>query len=100
MDAATGWPVSIQEHPNITTAAWAYAQGVAQQPMTGSAANQAKIAAYRRDLLPNCVNNAMVTGCTPGAYGPGSPTDRKSKRLHYSQDCATRMQCSAVDKKH
>ena len=73
-DAATGWPVSIQKHPYITTAAWGYAQGVAQQPMTGSAANQAKIAAYRRDLLPNCVNNAVVTGCTTGYYGTGSPT--------------------------
>ncbi|RCS30315.1 hypothetical protein DEO45_09310 [Rhodanobacter denitrificans] len=73
-DAATGWPVSIQQHPNITTAAWAYAQGVAQQPMTGPAANQAKIAAYRRDLLPNCVNNAVVTGCNAGSYGTGSPT--------------------------
>jgi len=73
-DAATGWPVSIQKHPYITTAAWGYAQGVAQQPMTGSAANQAKIAAYRRDLLPNCVNNAVVTGCTTGYYATGSPT--------------------------
>ena len=73
-DAATGWPVSIQKHPNITIAAWSYAKGVAQQAMTGSAANQAKIAAYRRDLLPNCVNNAVVTGCTTGFYGTGSPT--------------------------
>ena len=73
-DAATGWPVSIQKHPYITTAAWGYAQGVAQQPMTGSAANQAKIAAYRRDLLPNCVNNAVVTVCTTGYYATGSPT--------------------------
>ena len=73
-DAATGWPVSIQKHPNITKVAWSYAKGVAQQAMTGSAANQAKIAAYRRDLLPNCVNNAVVTGCSAGWYGTGSPT--------------------------
>jgi len=73
-DAATGWPVSIQKHPNITTLAWAYANGVAHQPMTGSAANQAKVAAYRRDLLPNCVNNAVVTGCSAAWYGTGSPT--------------------------
>lgn len=73
-DAATGWPVSIQDHPNITTAAWVYANGVAQQKMTGSAANQAKIAAYRRDLLPNCVNNAVVSGCSSAWYGTGSPT--------------------------
>ena len=68
-DHATGWPVSIQDHPNVTTAAWAYASGVAKQALTGSAANQAKIAAYRRDLLPNCVNNAVVTGCTTASYG-------------------------------
>jgi hypothetical protein len=73
-DAATGWPVSIQDHPNITTAAWTYANGVAQQTMSGSAANQEKIAAYRRDLLPNCVNNAVVTGCSSAWYGTGSPT--------------------------
>ena len=73
-DAATGWPVSIQEHPYITTAAWTYANGVAKQAMSGSAANQAKIAAYRRDLLPNCVNNAVVTGCSSAWYGTGSPT--------------------------
>ncbi|MEO9089791.1 MAG: hypothetical protein ABI247_05610, partial [Rhodanobacter sp.] len=73
-DAATGWPVSIQKHPNISTAAWTYAYGVAKQPMTGSAANQAKVAAYRRDLLPNCVNNAVATGCTTAWYGTGNPT--------------------------
>ena len=72
-DAATGWPVSIQDHPVVTKAAWAYANGVAQKAMTGSAANQKKIADYRRDLLPNCVNNAVVTGCTAGYYRTGSP---------------------------
>ncbi|CAM5365255.1 hypothetical protein RLIN73S_07105 [Rhodanobacter lindaniclasticus] len=73
-DAATGWPVSIQKHPNITTAAWGYANGIANQAMTGSAANQAKITAYRRDLLPNCVDNDVVKGCKAGWYGAGSPT--------------------------
>jgi PKD repeat protein len=72
-DQATGWPVSIQKHPNVTTAAWTYANGVAKQAMTGSAANQAKIAAYRRDLLPNCTNNSVVTGCTETYYGTGNP---------------------------
>ncbi len=72
-DEATGWPVSIQKHPNVTTAAWTYAYGVAKQTMTGSADNQAKIAAYRRDLLPNCVNNAVVTGCPTAWYGTGNP---------------------------
>jgi hypothetical protein len=73
-DAATGWPVSIQDHPNITTAAWTYAYGVAKQSMTGSAENQAKITAYRRDLLPNCENNQVVTGCSTAWYGTGSST--------------------------
>jgi hypothetical protein len=73
-DAATGWPVSIQEHPNVTTAAWTYANAVAGRAMTGSASNQAQIAAYRRDLLPNCVNNTVVKRCSPGWYGTGSPT--------------------------
>lgn len=73
-DAATGWPVSIQDHPYVTTAAWAAANSIAHRPVTGSAANQAKITAYRRDLLPNCVNNAVVNGCKPGWYGTGSPT--------------------------
>ncbi len=73
-DAATGWPVSIQDHPNITTAAWAAANSIAHRAMTGSAANQAKITAYRRDLLPNCVNNDVVKGCKAGWYGTGSPT--------------------------
>jgi hypothetical protein len=73
-DAATGWPVSIQDHPNITTAAWGYANTVSQRAMTGSAANQASIAAYRRDLLPNCVDNAVVKGCSTAWYKTGSPT--------------------------
>ena len=73
-DAATGWPVSIQKHPNITTAAWGYAYKVSQRAMTGSAANQASIAAYRRDLLPNCVDNAVIKGCSMAWYKTGSPT--------------------------
>ncbi|MDW2983313.1 hypothetical protein [Rhodanobacter sp. KK11] len=73
-DAATGWPVSIRDHPNITTAAWAAANSIAHQAMTGPAANQARTAAYRRDLLPNCVNNDVVRGCRAGWYGTGSPT--------------------------
>ncbi|WP_343853216.1 hypothetical protein [Rhodanobacter soli] len=72
-DQATGWPLSIQKHPYVTTAAWTYANGVAKQAMTGSADNQAKIAAYRRDLLPNCTNNAVVTGCTEAYYRTGNP---------------------------
>jgi len=73
-DAATGWPVSIQDHPNITTAAWGSANTIAHQAMAGSAAHQAKVTAYRRDLLPNCVDNSVVKGCKAGWYGTGSPT--------------------------
>jgi hypothetical protein len=72
-DAETGWPVSIQKRPNITKAAWAYAHGVAQRAVSGSASNQATVLAYRRDLLPTCENNAAVTGCTPTSYKTGNP---------------------------
>jgi hypothetical protein len=72
-DEATGWPLSIQKHPNVTTAAWGYANGVAKHAMAGSAEHQAKVAAYRRDLLPTCVDNAVVTKCTSGYYATGNP---------------------------
>lgn len=72
-DQATGWPLSIQKHPNVTTAAWTYANSVARQALTGAAAHQEKVAAYRRDLLPTCVNNTVVTTCTATAYATGNP---------------------------
>ncbi|UJJ57577.1 hypothetical protein [Rhodanobacter denitrificans] len=72
-DQATGWPVSIQQHPNVTTVGWTYANGVAKQALTGSAAHRDKVAAYRRDLLPTCVNNTVVTNCTSTSYGTGNP---------------------------
>ncbi len=65
-DAATGWPLSIQQHPNVTITAYNYAQGVA-------AGMGATAAAYAKDLLPTCVNNAVVTGCKPNSYRTGSP---------------------------
>ena len=56
-DAATGWPVSIQKHPNVTIADWA-SRKQAWRPR-----NSTKGAAYKADLLPNCVNNAVVSKC-------------------------------------
>jgi len=72
-DAATGWPVSIQKHPNVTKAAWTYAHGVAQRPVSGTASYQANVLAYRRDLLPTCVDNDVVMGCKPTSYKTGNP---------------------------
>src|SRR6185437_5868677 len=65
-DAATGWPVSIQKHPYVTIAGWAYANRMVQQGST-------KAALYGPDLLPGCVNNAVVTGCTTAGYRTGNP---------------------------
>lgn len=65
-DPATGWPVSIQKHPYVTIIDWAYANTVAKQ-------NSSKGAQYRADLLPNCVNNSVVTDCNTGWYGTGNP---------------------------
>ncbi|MDE2270367.1 MAG: hypothetical protein KGJ94_00085 [Xanthomonadaceae bacterium] len=65
-DAATGWPVSIEKHPYVTIADWTYANNVAQQ-------NSAKSATYKADLLPGCVNNAVVANCTTTWYGTGNP---------------------------
>jgi hypothetical protein len=50
-DEATGWPVSIQRHPYVTKADWAYANGVAQH-------DNAKGRAYRADLLPACCKSS------------------------------------------
>jgi len=65
-DAATGWPVSIQRHPYVTVQDWAYANNVAKQ-------TSAKGALYKADLLPGCVDNAVVTGCSTAWYGTGNP---------------------------
>ncbi|HKZ10785.1 MAG TPA: hypothetical protein VJL61_08765 [Rhodanobacteraceae bacterium] len=65
-DAATGWPVSIQKHPYVSIVNWVYANTVAQQ-------NTAKGANYRADLLPNCVNNSILTNCSTSWYGTGNP---------------------------
>jgi hypothetical protein len=65
-DQATGWPVSIQKHPYVTIANWASASKIAKQV-------SAKGAQYKADMLPGCVNNAVVTGCTTAWYGTGNP---------------------------
>jgi len=65
-DQTTGWPVSIQKHPYVTIADWAYANRVARQ-------DSAKGALYKADLLPACINNAVVTHCTTAWYGTGNP---------------------------
>ena len=65
-DEQTGWPVSIQKHPNVTVVNWAYANQVATQIST-------KGAAYKADLLQNCFNNSVVSTCSTGWYGTGNP---------------------------
>lgn len=65
-DEPTGFPVSIQKHPNITTVNWAAAKQMASQ-------NNAKGAAYKADTLKNCFNNAVVSNCKTIWYGTGNP---------------------------
>jgi hypothetical protein len=65
-DQATGWPVSIEEHPYVTIANWAWANQVAQQ-------DSAKGAKYKADTLPNCVDNSVVTRCSSSSYKTGNP---------------------------
>ena len=65
-DQQTGWPVSIQKHPNITIFDWAYTSQV-------SAGNSTKAPAYKTDMLQNCFNNAVVNTCQKNFYGTGNP---------------------------
>jgi hypothetical protein len=67
-DQATGWPVSIEKHPYVTMANWGWANGVAQQ-------HNAKGAKYKADLLPNCVDNPVVSSCHSSSYKTGNPND-------------------------
>ena len=64
-DAATGYPVSIRKHPYVTITNWAYANNASRQSST-------KGQRYKADLLPGCVNSAVVTDCK-GWYGTGNP---------------------------
>ncbi len=65
-DEQTGFPVSIQKHPNVTILDWGYASRVA-------AGTSPKAAAYQADMLPNCVNNHVVSTCTTARYDTGNP---------------------------
>jgi hypothetical protein len=65
-DAATGWPVSIQRHPYVTIIAWNTANERASS-------TDPTAASYRADLLPTCVNNAVVTDCNHSWYVTGNP---------------------------
>ena len=65
-DQTTGWPLSIQKHPYATIDDWSWANQAARSP---SATGQK----YKLDLLPNCINNPVVTSCKPGSYGTGNP---------------------------
>jgi hypothetical protein len=65
-DHATGWPVSIVQHPYVTIANWASASNIATQSST-------KGAQYKADLLPGCINNTVVTNCGTAWYGTGNP---------------------------
>ena len=65
-DQATGWPISIRKHPYVTIINWAGASRVSMQ-------DSAKGISYKADLLPNCVNNAVVTSCSTSWYSTGNP---------------------------
>ncbi|MEO6922971.1 MAG: hypothetical protein ABI142_04040, partial [Bryocella sp.] len=65
-DQQTGWPVSIQKHPNVTVLDWASASQVA-------AGNSPKAPAYKADMLQNCFNNNVVSSCKTAWYGTGNP---------------------------
>ena len=65
-DPATGWPLSIQRHPDVTIINWEYANTVAKQ-------NNANGAQYKADLLPTCTSNAVVGTCTATSYKTGNP---------------------------
>ncbi|MGH8282651.1 MAG: hypothetical protein ACRESE_02245 [Gammaproteobacteria bacterium] len=65
-DQTTGEPVSIIKHPYVTMADWANADTLAN----GSGPSAAE---YKADLLPNCVNDTVVTGCSTDFYGTGNP---------------------------
>jgi len=65
-DEATGWPLSIQRHPYVTILGWIGANETAQGTSTTAAL-------YRKDLLPTCVNDAVVTQCGVASYATGNP---------------------------
>lgn len=65
-DSVTGWPVSIRKHPYVTVADWAYANRAAGQ-------SGGKTTSYKADLLPGCIDNAVVEKCKSPWYRTGNP---------------------------
>ena len=65
-DEQTGQPVSIQKHPNVTILNWA----AANRKASGAGKEGA---AYRADMLQNCLNNSVVNTCKTAWYGTGNP---------------------------
>ena len=65
-DQETGWPVSIEKHPYVSIADWAHINKLSTQ-------DSADGVKYKADLLPNCVNNAVVSKCTTAWYATGNP---------------------------
>jgi hypothetical protein len=65
-DEASGWPLSIQRHPYVTILGWKGAN-------VASSGNSTEAALYRRDLLPTCVPNSVVTGTCAGSYRTANP---------------------------
>jgi len=66
-DQATGWPLSIQKHPYVTTIGWSSARNVAR----GASARAAQ---YRKDLLPTCVKTSDLTkDCAATHFDTGNP---------------------------
>ncbi len=65
-DAQTGWPVSIQKHPHVTTANWAGASRIAKH-------HNEKGRAYKADHLPGCIDDAVLKNCSKRWYGTGNP---------------------------
>ena len=63
---STGWPLSIHKHPYATLANWASAYRATES--SGAEGRR-----YAADLLPNCVNNAVVKACTTAWYNTGNP---------------------------
>lgn len=54
-DGATGWPLSIEQHPYVTIAGWSGAKDIARQ-------DNDKGRAYKRDLLPSTSTSWYATG--------------------------------------
>ncbi len=68
LDQATGWPVSIQDHPYVSIGYYRSTSQIAYGPPSQQQQN------FLRDLLPTCTDNAIVSDCTTwGDYKTGNP---------------------------